>query len=231
VTASDEPEAQRRARARMELASAYFGQNQMTTALDQVKLAIAADPNYGEAFNLRGLIYANLGDNAGGGELQAGAADQSARRRHDAQLRLLPLPAEALSRVERAVRAGARGAALRRRGPDPADAGRLPRLRRPARRGRDGADKAYELDPTSPFTATNLAEVLYRARRLRARAASTSAASIALPTVSNAQTLWLAARIEHKLGNWPGTHRVRPAAAQPLPRIAGGGGVRARRLR
>ena len=33
-----------------------------TTALDQVKLAIAADPLYGEAFNLRGLIYANLGD-------------------------------------------------------------------------------------------------------------------------------------------------------------------------
>ena len=64
VTASDEPEAQQRARARMELASAYFGQNQMTTALDQVKLAIAADPNYGEAFNLRGLIYANLGDQA-----------------------------------------------------------------------------------------------------------------------------------------------------------------------
>ena len=62
VTASDETEATRRARARMELASAYFGQNQMTTALDQVKLAIAADPNYAEAFNLRGLIYANLGD-------------------------------------------------------------------------------------------------------------------------------------------------------------------------
>ena len=46
----------------MELASAYFGRGQMTTALDQVKLAIAADPQYGEAFNLRGLIYANLGD-------------------------------------------------------------------------------------------------------------------------------------------------------------------------
>ena len=42
VTASDEPEAQKRARARMELASAYFSRGQMTTALDQVKLAIAA---------------------------------------------------------------------------------------------------------------------------------------------------------------------------------------------
>ena len=25
----------------------------------------------------------------------------------------------------------------------------------------------------------------------------------AMPTVSNAQTLWLAVRIEHRLGNWP----------------------------
>src|SRR4029077_8457871 len=63
VTASDESETQKRARARMELASAYFSRGQMTTALDQVELAIAADPLYGEAFNLRGLIYANLGDN------------------------------------------------------------------------------------------------------------------------------------------------------------------------
>jgi len=62
VTASDEPEAQKRARARMELASAYYSRGQMTTALDQVKLAIAADPLYGEAFNLRGLIYSNLGE-------------------------------------------------------------------------------------------------------------------------------------------------------------------------
>ena len=62
VTASDEPEAQKRARTRMELASAYYSRGQMTTALDQVKLAIAADPLYGEAFNLRGLIYSSLGE-------------------------------------------------------------------------------------------------------------------------------------------------------------------------
>ena len=31
-------------------------------ALDQVKLAIASDPLYGEAFNLRGLIYMRLSD-------------------------------------------------------------------------------------------------------------------------------------------------------------------------
>jgi len=59
---SDESDASKRAHVRMELASGYFERGQMTTALDQVKLAIVADPTFAEAFNLRGLIYANLGD-------------------------------------------------------------------------------------------------------------------------------------------------------------------------
>jgi type IV pilus assembly protein PilF len=62
ITASDESDASKRATVRMELAAAYFGRGQMTTALDQVKLAIQADPTSSEAYNLRGLIYANLGD-------------------------------------------------------------------------------------------------------------------------------------------------------------------------
>ena len=62
VTASDESEGARRARVRLELASAYFSRSQFTTALDEVKLAIASDPRNAAAFNLRGLIYASLGD-------------------------------------------------------------------------------------------------------------------------------------------------------------------------
>ena len=62
VTQSDETDASRRARVRLELAGAYFGRGQMTTALDEVKKSIAADPNVSAAFNLRGLIYGSLGD-------------------------------------------------------------------------------------------------------------------------------------------------------------------------
>ncbi len=62
VTASDESESSKRARVRLELAAAYFGRGQMETALDQVKLALVAEPNFGQAHNLRGLIYASLGD-------------------------------------------------------------------------------------------------------------------------------------------------------------------------
>ncbi|HEY2190202.1 MAG TPA: type IV pilus biogenesis/stability protein PilW, partial [Caldimonas sp.] len=63
--------------------------------------------------------------------------------------------------------------------------------------------RAYELDPSSPFTATNLAEVLYR-RGDYERARFYIRRVNSQPSVSNAQTLWLAARIENKLGNRTG---------------------------
>ena len=205
VTASDEPEAQRRARARMELASAYFGQNQMATALDQVKLAIAADPNYGEAFNLRGLIYANLGD--------TGLAEESFKR----ALQINPRDADTMHNYGYFL-------CQQKRYPESnalfAQALAVPRYAGAARtqltqgvclayagqlaEAETALVKAYELDPASPFTATNLAEVLYR-RGDYERARFYIRRVNALPQVSNAQTLWLAARIEHKLGNWPGT--------------------------
>ena len=55
VTESDEPESRRRARLRLELASGYFEQGQINVALDELKQALVVDPNYVDAYNLRGL--------------------------------------------------------------------------------------------------------------------------------------------------------------------------------
>ena len=52
----------RRARARLELAAAYFQQGQTDVALEEVKQSLQADPNSPEAYNLRGLIYSGMGD-------------------------------------------------------------------------------------------------------------------------------------------------------------------------
>lgn len=62
LTDSDEPEARKRARIRLELAVGYFEQGQTTIALDELKQSITADPTYGDAYNLRGLIYMRLND-------------------------------------------------------------------------------------------------------------------------------------------------------------------------
>jgi len=62
VTESDEPEVRRRARIRLELAVGYFEQGQTTIALDELKQSLATDPEYAEAYSLRGLIYMRLND-------------------------------------------------------------------------------------------------------------------------------------------------------------------------
>lgn len=61
-TESDEPESRRRATNRLRLAVAYFTEGKTTIALDEVKQAIAADPSWFEAHNMRGLIYMRLNE-------------------------------------------------------------------------------------------------------------------------------------------------------------------------
>ena len=62
VTDSDESGARKRANIGLELAVAYFEQGKTTTALDELKKSISADPTLFEAYNLRGLIYMRLNE-------------------------------------------------------------------------------------------------------------------------------------------------------------------------
>ena len=72
MTAFDEPEVRRRARIRLQLAGSYFEQGQTTVALDELKQAIAIDPTFADAYNLRGLIYMRMNE--------PGLAEESFRR-------------------------------------------------------------------------------------------------------------------------------------------------------
>ena len=62
ITASDESEARKRARIRLELAVNYFAEGRTEIALDEIKQALAVDPQYAAAHNLRGLVQMRLGD-------------------------------------------------------------------------------------------------------------------------------------------------------------------------
>ena len=53
-----------RAKIHTELAAAYFEAGAMKVALDEIRLALDADPNFVQAYSLRGLIYGNLKENA-----------------------------------------------------------------------------------------------------------------------------------------------------------------------
>lgn len=203
-TASDLTDADRRARVRLELAAAYLARGQSETALDEVKLALQARADLPEAFDLRGLVYASLG--------QPRLAEESFQR----ALQLAPRSADTLHNygwvlcqqqryaeadalfqraleqpqgTQRLRTLGAQGVCLAR-------SGRLPDAERVLSR-------AYELDPSNPAMAFNLAEVLYRRGEFD-RARFYIRRVNAVSGQVNAQTLWLAARIERRLGDLRG---------------------------
>jgi len=200
ATASDQTNTDRLVKVRLDLASAYFARGQSKDALDEVKQVLVLQPNSAPAYTLRGLIYAALGD--------PGTADESFHK----SLSLAPHDGDTLHNYawflcqqQRYADADAqftqalaeptyRGQArtLLAQGVCLARAGKLPESEKTLSR-------SYELDPANPTTAVNLAEVLYkRADYDRAR--------FYIRRVNNkeelqsAQTLWLAAQIERKLG-------------------------------
>jgi type IV pilus assembly protein PilF len=208
VTASDESKGTKLAHLRMELATGYFSRGQMTTALDEVKLAIVADPTLVEAFNLRGLIYANMGDDNLAEEsfrraLQLNSRDPDTLQNFGYYLCQKKRFAEANGMFDQAIAAPQlrdRSRAMLTKGVCQAQAGQLPE-----------ADvtlsQAFQLDPTNPSTAVNLSEVLYR-RGEYERARFYIRRVNAVPALTGAQTLWLALRIEKRLGNQSGAQEI-----------------------
>ncbi len=208
VTASDESDAGRRARLRMELASGYFSRGQMTTALDQVKLALQADPTLGEAYNLRGLIYANLGDDKLAEEsfrraLQLNPRDADTMQNFGYYLCQKKRYPEASSMFDQALAVPQyreQSRTLLTKGVCEAFAGQLTESEGTLLR-------AYQLDPSNPSISVNLSQVLYQ-RGDYERARFYIRRVNAVPAFTGAQTLWLAARVEHQLGNVSGTQEL-----------------------
>jgi len=201
VTDSDATDADRRSRVRMELASGYYSRGQFETALDEVKLALAAKPDLPEAYNLRGLIYQSLGDDALAEEsfrraLQMRPGDPDVMHNYGwflCQRQRIP---EALAQFQKAVatpRYAGAARSLMTQGVCQARIGAYADAER-------SLVRSYELDPTSPVTAFNLADVLYR-RGEYERARFYIGRVNAVQEYTSAQTLWLAARIENKMGN------------------------------
>ncbi len=200
VTASDEPENRRRARTRLELASGYFAEGKTTVALDELKLALVADPNYGEAFNLRGLIYMRLGDPRQAEDsfrraLQLNNRDADTmhnygwlmcqQRRYDesiamfTQANAIPLyngqPKTYMSRGLCELAAGKKAEAER------------------------SFSRSYELDAGNPISGYNLSNLLYERGELQR--AQFYIRRLNNSELSNAETLWLGIKVERKLGN------------------------------
>jgi type IV pilus assembly protein PilF len=200
ITDSDEPEARKRARTRLELASGYFSEGKVTVALDELKLALQADPNYGEAFNLRGLVYMRLGDMRQAEDsfrraLQLNARDADTmhnyawlmcqQRRYDESIAMFT-QANAIPLY------GGQSKTYMSRGLCELAAGK-----------RDLAERSfarsYELDAGNPISGYNLSSLLFLRGELQRAQFYTR--RINNSDLANSETLWLGIKIERKLNN------------------------------
>lgn len=203
-TASDETPARRRARIRLELAAAYFGRGQLSTALDEVKQSIAFDSNYSEAYEMRGLIYDALNEPRFAEESFRRALQINARNGSAAHnLAWFLCRRQEFVRAEEFFQRAADfpgtislSKTLMARGVCQMQAGSLAKAEKHLQR-------AHELDPSNPAVSFNLALVLHRSREYeRARFYIRRVNNIS--ERATAESLWLGVRIEHKLGNMAG---------------------------
>jgi len=200
VTDSDESGVRKRARIRLELALGYLEQGKTTIALDEVKQAIIADPNFADAHSLRGLIYMRLND-FGIAEASFHKALSTSPDNPNVMHNLgwlkcqQALYSEAFKLFEHALAVpmyGERAKTWMAQGLCQVRAG----LRVDAEQS---LLKAYEYDPANPVTGYNLALVLFQnADYLRARF---YIRQLNNSDFANAESLWLGIKIERKLAN------------------------------
>lgn len=200
VTPSDEPETRRRARIRLELASNYFENGQTAVALDEVKQALAADPTYADAFNLRGLIYMRLSDFAQADEsfrraLALRGGDANLLHNYGWLLCQQQKYAEANQHFARALSNpgyAARGKTLMAQGLCQSSAGQFTEAEQ-------SLLKAYELDASNPVVGYHLAALLLRRNELTR--SQFYIRRLNNSQYANAESLWLGIKVERALGD------------------------------
>lgn len=200
ITESDEPEARRRARIRMELAVGYFEQGKTDIALDELKQVIINDPTFPEAYNLRGLIYMRLNDMHQAEEsfrraISLNSKDSSTQHNYGWLLCQQGRYDEANRAFEGAMANPLyidKAKTLMTEGICQARAGRKKDAER-------NLARSYELDAANPVTGYNLASLLFqsgeypRAQFYIRRLNNTE--------LANAESLWLGIKVEHQLND------------------------------
>lgn len=200
ASAPEDSDARRRARIRLELAGSYFEEGKTEIALEELKQVLAADPNFAEAYNLRGLIYMRLNDMR--------QAEDSFRR----AVALNPRDSDSLhnygwlqcqqGRYAEAEQLffqaltnplyGARSRTHLAMGVCQARAGQL----EPAERS---LSRSYELDAGNPVTGYNLARVLYM--RGQYERAQFYIRRLNNSELANAESLWLGIKVENRMND------------------------------
>lgn len=199
-TTGSESDTRARARVHTELAAAYYELGNMGVALEEANAAVGADSSYGPAFNVLGLVYADLRE------------DRLAQQNFERALRMDPLDSDANNNYGRFLCDRQREteaikyfmAALRNPLYDSPDrsyvnAGLCSRRRGNIAQAEEYFQKAVALRPNQPQALYQLADLAYT--RGSYAQAKEYLARLSKVTVVNAETLWLGVRIERRLGD------------------------------
>jgi type IV pilus assembly protein PilF len=199
-SAGVETDQRQRARVLTELAAGYFELGNMAVALEEVTIALSADPLYGPAHNLAGLIYGRLKE------------DRLAQEHFQRAVRLDPLDSDANNNYGQFL-------CERKREAEGIDyflaAVRNPLYAHPdrsyvnaglcsLRRGDHAAAEGYfrkglELNPNQLQALYHLADITHR--RGNAQEAKSYLSRLTRLAKPNPETLWLALRVERELGD------------------------------
>lgn len=216
LTESDEPESRRRARLRLELASGYFEQGQINVALDELKQALVIDPIYGDAYNLRGLVYmrlnsAVLAEDSFKKALAINPRDAGVAHNYGWFLCQQARYTESSRMFEQAISSPSYQSpakSLMAQGMCQIRAGQRSQAEQTLSR-------SYELDAGNPVTGYNLSSLLFeRGELVRSQFYIRRLNNSEL---ANAETLWLGIKIEQRLNN---ADAVQQLGGQLLRRFA-----------
>ncbi len=189
-----------RAKAHTELAAAYYGSGNMGIALQESRIAIAADPNYAPAYNVQALVNMDLKDNTAAAAsfargLKLAPNDPDLNHNYGWFLCQTGRPQEAIPYFNAALRNPLYTSPSRTY----AAAGRCALDRKDVKQAAEYFERALRLDPNNTSAMLPYAEVLYKRGRFEEARQLLELYNRSAPP--SAEALWLAVRIERKLGD------------------------------
>ena len=199
-TESDEPQTRKRAANRLKLAVLYFQDGKNSIALDEVKQAVNADPNWFEAYNMRGLIYMRMADYPSADSsfqkaLSINPASAEVKHNYGVMLCKQKRTGEALQMFAAAI-ATPGYTQLSNTWMEQGVCQLNANLKADAELS---FTKSYEIDPGNPVSGYNIGSLLFQRGEI-------VKAQFYLRRINNgeyatADSLWLGVKIERRLGN------------------------------
>lgn len=201
-TASDATSADKRASIRLQLAIGYYTEHSYEVALDEVKLALAAKPDWADAYGVRALIYVGMGEMALADENYKRAMSLAPRNpelnnNYGQFLCQVGRYDQGLAQLETALRDPTYQSPLLAK----VNAGNCAVKMKNYELAERYLMDALRYDPDMPAIQEAMARV-YFARKDYARAGLfiNRLTTLQKPETMSAEALWLAARVERKLG-------------------------------